>query len=161
MTPHDFLKNALEPALLLLPQKMSTNPARAMVIAICLQESQLKDRKQIGGPARSYAQFEKGGGVVGVLNHYASRQHARIVLSRLDYSEDSGPDACFIAIEHNDILCAAFSRLLLYTLPELMPVKGDPDHGWHCYQKAWRPGKPHRSTWNANFAEAWQTVEGA
>lgn len=158
MTPHAFLKNALEPALALLPATMDTDPARAMVLAICLQESRLTHRAQIGGPAKSYAQFERGGGVIGVLQHQATKKHIQTVMDALDYSTaDSW--ACYAAIEHNDILTAAFARLLLYTLPDLLPVKEDPDGGWNCYVKSWRPGKPIRASWDALYAQAWLTVE--
>ena len=47
-----------------------------MLLAIGLQESRLTHRRQIGGPARGLWQFERGGGVAGVLRHAASRDHA-------------------------------------------------------------------------------------
>jgi hypothetical protein len=156
MTPSLFIQNALNPALLMLPQSMDTKPARAMVIAICLQESRLKHRKQINGPARGYAQFELGGGVTGVLNHPASKPHIQKVLQTMDYDPNAGE--CYTAIAHNDILAAAFARLLLYTLPQLLPVRTDPEGGWEQYIDAWRPGAPHRGTWNAFFNQAWTEV---
>lgn len=156
MSPDLFVRNALNPAFALLPDKMDTPSARAMVIAICLQESRLEYRHQLGGPAHGYAQFEQGGGVRGVLTHPASKPHILEVLKELDYLPE--PQRCYEAIEHNDILAVCFARLLLYTLPELLPVRGEPDHGWHCYTKAWRPGKPHRETWNEFFAHAWECV---
>ena len=63
MTPAQFLRFAIDPALSLLPPVMDTRAARAMIISICLQESRLQHRRQIGGPARGFAQFERGGGV--------------------------------------------------------------------------------------------------
>lgn len=156
MKPELFIRNALEPALALLPATMDTDPARAMVIAICLQESRLEYRHQVGGPAHGYAQFEQGGGVRGVLTHPASKPHILKVLDELDYQPDVAK--CYEAIEHNDILAVCFARLLLYTLPDLLPVRGDPEGGWIQYTKAWRPGKPHRQTWNECFANAWEAV---
>lgn len=157
MKPDFWLRCALEPALYLLPPKMDTKPARAMCMAICLQESRLEHRHQIGGPAHGYGQFEQGGGVRGVLTHPASKPHILKVLDELDYTGADAQD-CYEAIQHNDILAAAFVRLLLYTLPELLPVRGDPNHGWLCYQKAWRPGRPHPESWSENFANAWEAV---
>ena len=58
MNPEVWIKNALEPALKLLPEKMDSQAARAELVAIGLQESRLKYRAQIGGPARGYHQFE-------------------------------------------------------------------------------------------------------
>lgn len=155
MTPALFLQNALLPALRLLPAKMDGQAAIAMMVAIALQESRIKHRAQIGGPARGYWQFELGGGVRGVLTHPASKPHIQSVLTALDYDPDSPPDACYKAIEHNDILAAAFARLLLWTLPGRLPVRVDPDDGWSQYIAAWRPGKPHRDTWDAFYAEGW------
>ena len=72
---------ALTEALRLLPPQLDTTLARAMLLAIGLQESGLTARVQRvagggKGPARGLLQFERGGGVVGVLNHPASRDLA-------------------------------------------------------------------------------------
>ncbi|MEO8101930.1 MAG: hypothetical protein ABI790_05355 [Betaproteobacteria bacterium] len=158
MTPQYFLQTALLPALALLPQPMNSVAGRAMVIAICLQESRLIHRRQIGGPARGYAQFEQSGGVIGVLTHPATRAPIRAVLGALDYDPASGAKAMHIAIEHNDILAAAFARLLLFSLPDALPARIDAADGWRQYLKAWRPGKPHRETWDAFYKEAWQVA---
>ena len=158
MAPETFLANALIPALRLLPPKMDTPAARAMVLAICLQESRMKYRRQLGGPARGYAQFELGGGVRGVLTHPASQAHIKYVLTALDYDPMSDPAACYQAIEHNDILAAAFARLLLWTLPTPLPMRGDAQGGWDTYIAAWRPGKPHRDTFDAFYDQAWSLV---
>lgn len=155
MTPKFFLDRALIPALSLLPSSMDTPAARAMVIAICLQESRLLYRHQIGGPARGFAQFELAGGVRGVLNHPQSAPHIQRVLAALAYDSDSGAPACYDAIEHNDILAAAFARLLLFTLPDALPGPAAPDVGWKLYLKSWRPGAPRRETWDALYARAW------
>lgn len=156
MQPAFFIKHGLEPALGLLPASMDSPAARAMVLAICFQESRLLYRKQINGPAKGYAQFEQGGGVKGVLTHPATVGHARVVCAALDYIPEAS--AVYTGIEHNDILAAAFARLLLYSLPEPLPEKGDPDEGWKQYISAWRPGKPHRATWNAFYVEGWALV---
>ena len=158
MTPEAYLQNALEPALRLLPARMDSRGGRAMVIAICLQESRLKHRRQVGGPARGYAQFELGGGVRGVLTHPATRQYIQIVLAALDYDPTSSAEDCWTAIEHQDILGAAFARLLLWTLPGPLPEPGDAADGWRQYLSGWRPGKPHRGTWDAFYGTAWDTV---
>lgn len=155
MTPELFRDRALVPALSLLPDKFDTPQARALVVGICLQESRLLYRRQLGnGPARSYAQFELGG-VRGVLTHTLSRPLIRSVLTALDYDPLSDALLCWTAIEHNDILAAVFARLLLFTLPEALPGKDAPDVGWKLYVKAWRPGAPRRETWDAFYAQAW------
>jgi hypothetical protein len=158
MTPTFFLQRALVPAMTLLPLTMDSLEARAMVIAICLQESRLIYRQQLGGPAHGYAQFELGGGVRGVLTHAASKRLAQAVLGALDYSPGASPAEVYAAIEHHDILAAALARLLLWTLPQPLPGQNAPDLGWQQYLQAWRPGKPHRDTWDGFFNQAWATV---
>lgn len=156
MTPEFFRDYALGPAYTLLPKTMKSVAATAQIIAICLQESRLRLRRQMyGGPARSYAQFEVGGGVRGVLQHALTKPLIRNVLVALDYSDAADSVSCYQAMEHNDVLCAAFSRLLLYTLPDVLPKPESPEDGWQQYLRAWRPGKPHRETWDQFYNQAW------
>lgn len=159
MSPEFFHDTAVDGALKLLPAAMDSPNARAMIIAICLQESKLQFRKQVGGPARGYAQFEAGGGVAGVLGHVATAAYAKIVCAALDVNATQ--TAVYAALEQNDILVAAFARLLLWTLPGNLPDKASPEAGWQQYVAAWRPGKPHRETWDMNFNQAWVLVEEA
>jgi hypothetical protein len=158
MTPARFIEIGLEPALEMLPAKMDSPEARAMVLAICLQESRFKHRRQMeGGPARGWAQFEHAGGIVGVLNHMQTRPHIMRVLDALGY--DYGSDTSYAAIEHNDVLCAAYARLNLWWLPQALPAEGATQAAWIQYINAWRPGKPHRDTWDQYFADAWAVVK--
>lgn len=136
----------------LLPAQLDAPEAKAMLIAIALQESRFEYRRQVGGPARGWWQFELGG-VRGVLTHKASKISIGGVLDALCYGRD--PMDSHVAIEHNDVLACAYARLLLWTLPESLPKKTEPDEGWDQYMAAWRPGKPHRSVWDANFTQAW------
>ena len=155
MSPERFIQNAIGPALSLLPPEMTSPAAIAMVTSVCLQESGLQHRRQIVGPARGYSQFELGG-IRGVLTHPASAVHIRSVLAALDYDADSTAQECLDAIEHNDILCASFTRLLLWTLPDPLAREDDPAAGWRDYEDAWRPGRPIRRTWDGYYAKAWE-----
>lgn len=142
----------------LLPGAMDTPQARAMLLAIGLQESEFTARKQGGGgPARGFWQFEKGGGVIGVLEHRASATAIASVCAALCYR--STVPTCYAAIEHNDVLACAFARLLLWTLPGRLPERGMSDLGYAQYLSGWRPGKPRPSDWPQNFATAWALVE--
>lgn len=149
---------AIAPALSLLPTRMNSAEAQAMVVAICLQESKLSHRRQIKGPARSYAQFEGGrlGGIANVLSHPHSARLAHTFCVVLDVAPDI--DTVYQAIEWNDLLCAGFTRLNLWTSPSPMPGIDEPDRAWHIYETTWHPGKPHRSTWNNYYAQAWAAV---
>lgn len=147
-------------ALSMLPPSMDSLPARAMLIAIGLQESKFLERRQGGGgPARGFWQFEKGGGVRGVLEHPTTTNHAIATLRRLRYpTEFIAPGAVHPKLEDNDLLACVFARLLIYTVPARLPTRTEPSEGWRQYLEAWRPGKPHPSTWAAYFGEAWERV---
>lgn len=141
----------------LLPPEMGSRTASAMLLAIGLQESAFRHRRQISGPARGFWQFERGG-VEGVLTHRASRDHATRVLEVLCYR---GADVAAVhaALEHNDVLACVFARLLLWTLPGALPKDEHAEaDGWKQYLSAWRPGKPHRETWAGNYGVAFDLV---
>lgn len=156
MSPELFLDVALFPALRMLPARMDSQEARAMILAIGLQESKLRHRQQIGGPAHGYLQFERSGGVTGVLRHPASAELARDICLRLDIQPE--PVAVYMAIVYNDVLACVFGRLLLWTSPLALPRQGDSDAGWHMYRSVWRPGRPHPETWDEHYRHAWRVV---
>lgn len=130
-----------------------------MLLAIGLQESRFEHRQQIGGPARSYWQAEQGGGMVhGIIRHEASRLYVRSVcLLRAVAPTDRD---VYMAIGHDDMLACALARLLLWTDPDPLPVLGDVGRAWDYYLNVWRPGKPHRHTWDEMYAMAMQAVCG-
>lgn len=151
------LAGPMATAYTLLPARMNTPTANALLLAIGLQESRLTHRRQIGGPARGLWQFEQGGGVRGVLNHAASAKLAgRVCLAR---KVDTTPSAVYAELEHDDVLAAAFARLLLWTDPKPLPALGDVDASWALYERTWRPGKPHRKTWDALYAQALEVLQ--
>lgn len=152
MNPYPF-HAVLNAAMSMLPLPMDSLEARAMLYAIARQESRLQYRRQIGGPARGWWQFEQGGGVRGVVQHPATRPLLLPVLERLRY-EPVVP-ILYAVIEHNDLLAAVFARLLLYTVPQRLPGPDDAEEGWRQYLWAWRPGKPHEHTWAEFYREAW------
>lgn len=157
VTPALFVELAVTPALQLLPGAMDTPQARAMLLAICLQESGLHTRRQRrGGPARSYAQFEQAG-IAGVLRHPKSAAEASRICQLLDV--DPSSSVVHQAIEWHDVLAVVFARLLLWTLPVPLPGPHEDLVGYGQYLAAWRPGKPRPSDWPAHYREAWQIVD--
>lgn len=157
------IQAAMAKAAAILPLAMDTPEARVMMIAIGLQESRFRYRYQVvagggKGPARGFWQFERGsvasrGGVTGVMLHHATTAH----LARL--CEQTGCDfdakAIWERIETDDVLAAGLARLLLYTDPKPLPKMNDVEGAWDLYaNRTWRPGKPHRATWNAFHAAA-------
>lgn len=152
----DVLKNNIIPAALsLLPPKMNSPEAKALLTAICLQESGFKHRQQVGGPAKGLWQWELP--QVGlVLRHDVVGPLARDVLAALVYTEGSSPhESIHDAMQHNDILQCAFSRLLLWPDAAPLPKQGDVQGALATYLRVWRPGRPHPEKWPANWASAW------
>lgn len=152
----------------LLPPTMQSPGASALLLAIGLQESRFIERRQLGGPARGFWQFEEGG-VRGVLDHHASAGIISNVLAQLAYPKILHPSAAVtlrhLAIEHNDTLAFCFARCLLWTLPEALPGPEDVELGWQQYVVAWNPGaargareQASRERWSANYRQAWALV---
>ncbi len=159
LTEAYLLAHVFPAAFDLLPPGMGGDRARAMLLAIGLQESGFEYRQQVGGPARGFWQFEKGGGVVGVLTHRYTSEHVRRACATLQYQPTD--DACYAAIRDNDILACCFARLLLWTVPGTLPGRDEAPRGWQQYLAGWRPGRPHPETWSAHFARAWALVDAA
>lgn len=154
MTLDEITESAIDPALKLLNPAMDSKAARVMMLAIGQQESRFTHRQQIGGPAMGFWQFEKGGGVKGVMNHPATSLLAKKVCSDRGVAFDR--NAVYQSLSTDDILAAAFARLLLWTDPKSMP--SDAQGGWDLYDRVWRPGKPHRDTWDAFYQNAVKQV---
>lgn len=153
MELRDVLQKAIFPALQILPPGMDTPRARVMMLAIGLQESRFQYRRQIGGPARGFWQFEEGtrqtrGGVYGVYLHAASR----FWLDRLCASRGVQflPDVIYRQLDQDDVLAAGVARLMLFTDPFRLPETDDVDGAWELYRRVWNPGKPRRETWPDN-----------
>jgi hypothetical protein len=147
-----YPKSAIEEAFQLLPVGMDTPIARVILAAIGFQESGYLVRIQYGnGPARSYWQFENGrlAGINGVLNHRATAKLAVAVCKARGVAPERM--AVWKAMETDDVLGAAFARLLMYTDP--FPLPDNSADAWEMYAKRlWRPGKPHPDKWPASWA---------
>lgn len=152
MTLDEFTQQAIEPAYALLPARMRSPRATLMLLAIGLQESRFLHRRQIGGPARGYLQFERDGGVRGVLRHPVTKIHAITLCAARGVL--AAPQQVYDAIEHDDVLAAGFARLLLYSDPAPLPALGDEAGAWSYYLRNWRPGKPHPETWPKLYQNA-------
>jgi hypothetical protein len=142
-------------ALSLMHPQMDSPEARALLLAIGLQESRFLHRSQRGnGPARGFWQFEIGG-VVGVVQHHATAEQVQYLLHALRYPASFGALEIHEALAHNDLLAAGIARALLWTLPGALPGPDGAAEGWRLYTAAWRPGKPHRDTWDGIYKDAW------
>lgn len=153
MIDPQVLKDAFD----LLPEKMLGSSAVQMLLAIQLQEDrELRRRQWPKGPARGAWQFEKGGGVRGVLNHDKTIDAAiRVCAAR---GVAATEQQVWEALEHDDVLACCFARLLLWADPKSLPLLGDEEEAWECYLRTWRPGKPRPQEWPENYKEALTAV---
>lgn len=141
----------LPAALALLPDKMRSREAERMVLCIALQESRFQHRRQIGGPARGFWQFEREG-VLRLMHHQATKEHLRAAVLALAYDAGMASDdiSLHAAIEHNDVLACVLARLNIWWLPQPLPTTEA--EAWEQYLKSWRPGRARPETW----AECWR-----
>lgn len=151
-------------AFALLPGQMDTPQARAQLVAIGFQESEFIARQQGGtkgregqGPAKSFWQFERAGGVAELIDSPVTRPYLAQVCIALGYLSLT-PASLHEAMEHNDTLACVMARLLLWKDPRTMPESTQPEKGWTIYLERWRPGKPHPDRWPANFERAWSVI---
>lgn len=153
MTPKGLLVGIVDPALALLAEIAgvpSDDRARLMVMAIAGQESAWVDRRQIGGPARSFWQFEQGGGVAGLFRVAPAKLGPICTYLHVPFDLDT----VFEAMAWNDTLATCMARLLLWTDPAPLPDVGDVRAGWAYYLRNWRPGLPHPEIWPARYGTA-------
>lgn len=162
IAPRDLNEQVLAPALALLPARMDSRDARVMLIAMALQESNLRARVQhplragmSPGPARGLWQFERPGGVAGVLRHDATSRIAHELCAHFGLLSTS--HAVWGALAENDVLAACFARLLLWT--DAAPLPTTEAAGWQAYLRTWRPGKPHAIRWPNNYRIAQGAVD--
>lgn len=144
-----YPKEAVNESYKLLPMKMDSPFARINQAAIGYQESDgYLTRRQYGnGPARGYWQFEEGGGVRGVMEHKSTAELARSVCHARGVPFVRR--TVWEALETDDVLAAAFCRLLMWTDSGKLPTTEA--EGWAMYARTWRPGKPHPDKWPASW----------
>lgn len=153
MDLNELNARVLSPGLALLPIAMDSVKARVQLLAMTLQEDPQQRRRQMGdGPARGLWQFERGGGVKGVMGHHATTGHAHRLCAERDVAWDAS--AIWARLETDDLLACGFARLLLFSDPKPLPSVDDEAAGWDLYLRTWRPGKPHPEKWAANHAAA-------
>lgn len=159
MTPIELLQNAIDPAHAMLAKfgVFSDDRSRVLSLAIAGQESDWIYRVQNGGPARSFWQFELGGGVVGVLTHPSTT--GKIKLACAELHVPCIAQHVYMTMADNDILAACMARLLLYADPRQLPAIGQEDAAWHYYLDGWRPGMPHPTKWPQVYQLATQIVK--
>jgi hypothetical protein len=158
MTPKELYESVVIPAMRLLSEcggPSRSDAADVLLVAISGQEANWEYRRQVGGPARGLWQFEREGGVAGVLTHPATKSIARKVCEVRGVAPDR--HEVHPELAKDDLLAACFARLLLFTDPRPLPT--EQKKGWDYYRDNWRPGKPHPETWPRCFKAARAVVE--
>lgn len=136
-----------------LPAKMAGCRAMAMIVAIGLQESDFLVRRQYGnGPARGFWQFERDGGVKGVMEHPATTSYAAAICLQQGVPFERAK--VWAALGTDDLLAVVFARLLLWSDPKPLPAVTEQSAAWSLYARTWRPGKPHPDKWAECHARA-------
>lgn len=154
MTLDEISRAALDPAMAWLPARMDSPEARVMLLTIAMQESRLQHRFQVvdlnrpwvKGPARSFWQGEKTGGMCyWIFRHPSTKDLAEAACAFRGVP--ATPDDVWAAIENDDVLAAILARLLLWSDPGRLPLVTQTDAAWSLYVRTWRPGKPKPDTW--------------
>lgn len=167
MTPEAFYSRIVEPTLQYMAGSPSiaipvTDAARVLVMTIAGQESRWENRRQIGigqyHPqsigARGYWQFESTWGGPVALNDVMQKTPVQLatVCKMLEIPTDEL--TLYEACAWNDTLACAMARLLLWVDPAPLPAVGDKEGAWQYYLRNWRPGAPHRSTWDGLYDQS-------
>lgn len=162
MYASEFNTRILQPAMDCLTPLVGiprSREADLILLAIAGQESSWRHTYQVlntpglKGPARGYWQFEKNGGVAGVMRHPSTEARARELAQARGHPWDRA--LLWGALETDSTLAAGFARLLLWTDPRPLPT--NQAAGWKYYIRNWRPGKPHPSKWPS----LWEQAENA
>jgi hypothetical protein len=117
-----------------------------MLLAIGLQESRFLYRAQkiagqpyMKGPARGFWQEERGGGVHGVMIHPATKDLAQAICKERGVPFDSV--LIHARLETDDILAAAFARLLLWADSKPLPGGREPRRSVGLLRAQLAPGQ--------------------
>lgn len=152
------LKTDIAAGLALLPAKMDSLDASVLLYATSRQENPQRLAQQVGGPAVGDYQFEKGGGVKGVMTHASVAELTEAVCAARKVTFDAG--SIYQALKTDAVLAAALARLLYYTDPKQLPYAGDELAAWQLYLRTWRPGAYKRTPeelhakWKKSYADA-------
>ena len=157
ITPADALGKIIVPALATLPAEMDSLESRLMLLVIALQESGLRTREQVGGPAKGLFQFERNG-VLAVMHNLRT---ADTVFRWCDENGVTyGSNSIYERLALDDELACVFARLLLWSDPRPLPEIGDCMGAYELYERTWRPGKPSYSRWKQTaYPEALEALQ--
>lgn len=167
MTPRVFLSEIMLPAMAWCSNKADlpySDASTKVLLAIAGQESNWSSRAQISaggvvGPARSFWQGEKTGGLILVATSPNASLTIREKAAKLCVaaSVDIKAETIWRAIEGHDGLAYGLARLLLYSDPD--PIPTTEEAAWQCYAKRlWKPGAPKKDKWAGLWKQAGEAM---
>lgn len=163
------LKSDIDSGLAQLPESLRTLDAKVQLYATSIQENPTRAPRQIIkkdgklqaiGPAAGDYQFEKTGGIRGLINFKSDRLQQMLSEVCKARKVAVAVDALFDAIQVDPVLAAALARLLYFTDSGVLPKAGAEQYAWEVYLRTWRPGayerdpKGLRAKWSKSYAEA-------
>jgi hypothetical protein len=141
------------------PQIAWQRNAHVLVLAVAGQEANWTARVQSGnGPAHSFWQFERGGGVHSLIRHPTTGPIVTTLCVAVGVNCEDQAVWELMAIPGGDNLALCMARLLLFTDAAAIPLPSDEDETWNYYQRNWRPGAPHPEGWPARIQAADRAV---
>lgn len=117
VSPQHFLVTVIRPTLLFL--ELHSPAAEQLLLSTALQESHLKHRRQLSGPALSYFQIEPATHDDIWENFLAYRQALAKKVTTLMTHPDAGK---IEQLESNDHYAAAMARVHYLRVPESLPA---------------------------------------
>lgn len=162
MNLHLLIRECINPALEFLPANFDSLNARILMGATCIQESDLIYRRQVKGPAVSFAQFER----IGIKDVLERPTSAKLAAEACKF-HNTAPTVNAVyerfKTPEGDILAMIFTRLNYWNntkpLPQFNSRSSEPLF-WDYYKTTWRPGKPHLDRWPRSFWRAYGAFEG-
>lgn len=147
MTPAALNRLIVQPVLAELDWPQVEERA-VLLIAIAVQESGLKSRRQVPyGPASSWWQIEPAT----CLDCLGRCKPVRDLWADLGLKR-------YEVLEFSDIGACAIAAGILRLTPGKLPELGDERAAWDYYLKAWRPGKPGPAWWPVSYEMAMGAV---
>jgi hypothetical protein len=166
VTPTEFVSSVLDPGIAWCQAVPGwhipfDDRARVLMLAIAGQESNWTDRVQGGnGPAHSYWQQERMGGIHGVLHHPDTAVLAKAACVKANVPADEVHVWGLFATAAGDDLATAFARLLLWTDHMALSAVGAEEAAYQYYLRNWRPGKPSRTRWSGVYPQSMAAIKG-
>ncbi len=139
-----ILEQIIEPGLALLPPALNGDDASVLLLATGLQESRFCYRRELGGYGLGYWKLHADK-VARVFAHAGCREPLERLCEAVGV--ECTPRAVHAALEYNDQLATAITRLLLHTATRRLPAQAHPEQAWLLYLQLWKPALPRHLSW--------------